>query len=487
MKKHIHLAIVTFALTSCMGGIFQSSEEKAYALFWDAATRIDVELTMAQDLLDALQTFGKDKNDQYNDYYFPASLKITVNETLYEIDEVGIRQKGNIFSRGPFLDDAGYMFQAFHFRLSFDQTFDEVFYEGLGIQKTWMNGEPDYEARQKRRFFGMKSLEFKWNRSNDPSLINQVYASQLYLENDAIAPRSTLAKVSLITELQGQDVGMFTINEAVDQIFIERHFSGAAAQGDLYKALWSNQLLLNQMAYYDNQIGDYVFRTEQVGIEDTEAFYHPVYDLKTNQNTSQHEHIMALVKTLSTLNNEPSVDRQKSLLNDVVDVESFLQYAAISHLSGNPDDMRNLTNNTYIYFHGVTGQAYFIPYDMDWSLGVTWDANLTEKMATHSAIDNINSFDQIIENPLYWYTMFEGFVSQASRYPRIPGYQAIYLNHIQTVIEDTFFSTSTYQSLFDLKQRIYENDSFTLPSNSIFDHTDLFAYHHQGMVTANPS
>ena len=124
---------------------------------------------------------------------------------------------------------------------------------------------------------------------------------------------------------------------------------------------------------------------------------------------------------------------------------------------------------------------------MDWSLGVTWDSNLTEKMATHSAIDNINSFDQIIENPLYWYTIFEGFVSQASRYPRIPGYQAIYLDNIQTVINDPYFSISSYQALFDTKQALYENDTFTLPSNSTFEHTDLFAYHHQGMVTANPS
>lgn len=487
MRKPLRILLVSFALTSCLGGTFQTSEEKAYENFWDDATRIQVELTMAQDLLSALQTFGREKNDQYNDYYFPASLRITVNETLYELDEVGIRQKGNIYSRGSFLDDVGFQFQAFHFRMSFDQTFDETFYGSLGIQKTWMNGEPAYEARQARRFFGMKSLEFKWNRSNDPSLINQVYASQLFLNHDAIAPKSTLAKVSLITEQQGHDVGMYTINEAVDKIFIERHFSGAAADGDLYKALWSNQLKLADMADYSNVIGDYVFRSDKVGIEDTEAFYHPVYDLKTNQQTSQHASLMKLVKTLSTLNTESSVDRQKELLNEVVEVESFLRYAAISYLSGNPDDMRNLTNNTYIYFHGVTGQAYFIPYDMDWSLGVTWDPSLTENMATHSPLDNRDSFDLLIDNPLYWYTILDGFVTQANRYPRIPGYQSTYLNEVQDVFNQPFFSIEAYDTLFRTKQALYASDTFTLPSNSTFMNTDLFAYHHQGMVTANPS
>ncbi|MEY3692676.1 MAG: hypothetical protein RLZZ388_847, partial [Bacillota bacterium] len=315
--------------------------------------------------------------------------------------------------------------------------------------------------------------------------INQLYASQLFKSEGVLAPNATLAKVSLMTESQGHDVGIYIVNEAIDQTFIERHFSGAAATGDLYKALWSNQLLLEDMARFDAGFGDYVFKTEKVGIEDTEQYYHPVYDLKTNQLTSTHHDLMQFIKTLHSLNTIQDLSAQQSTLESVLDVEAFLKYAAMSYLSGNPDDMRNLTNNTYIYFHGITHQAYFIPYDMDWSLGLTWDENLTQKMATHSALSTKDSFDQTIRNPLYWYTILDGNVSQGNRYPRIEGYQEIYLHNIREVLDGDFFTTEMYESMFHAKQSLYGQDTFTIESASSFQNIDLFLYHHEQINAVN--
>ena len=65
----------------------------------------------------------------------------------------------------------------------------------------------------------------------------------------------------------------------------------------------------------------------------------------------------------------------KSQFASVVDVDNFLAYAAVSYLVGNPDDLRNNYNNTYIYFRADTGQVLFIPYDMDRGLGVNKDWN----------------------------------------------------------------------------------------------------------------
>lgn len=478
------LPLGVIILFSCQG-TNPPIQNRDFNEFWALDSRIGIEMTLSDETLGFIQTYGQEKNGPYNDYYFPVSFRLTMNDQTYEIDEVGIRQKGNIFSRGPFLDEAGKLTSPFHFRLSFDQTFDAPFYQPLGLQKSWQNGEPAYESRQKRRLFGMKSLELKWNRSQDPSLINQLFASQLFKSEGALAPAATLAKVSLMTESQGHDVGIYIVNEAIDQTFIERQFSGSAATGDLYKALWSNQLLLEDMARYDANPGDYVFKTEKVGIENTEEFYHPVYDLKTNQLTSSHVDLMRLIKTLHTLNTIQDVETQRSTLSSVLDVNAFLKYAAISYVSGNPDDMRNLTNNTYIYFHGVTKQAYFIPYDMDWSLGLTWDENLTQTMATHSALSTKDSFDQTIRNPLYWYTILDGFVSQANRYPRIEGFQAIYLDNIQTVLASEHFSIEQYQSMFDAKASLYASDTFTIGSASQFQHFDLFTYHYNQITSVN--
>jgi spore coat protein CotH len=485
MKKPLFLLPLGVIVLFACQGINPNLEDQAFTEFWALDSRVVIEMTMSDATLSYIQTYGQEKNGPYNDYYFPISLKLMVNNETLEIDEVGIRQKGNIFSRGPFLNEEGKLISPFHFRLSFDQTFDEPFYESLGLQKSWQNGEPEYETRQKRRLFGMKSLEMKWNRSQDPSLINQLYASQLFKSEGVLAPNATLAKVSLMTESQGHDVGIYIVNEAIDQTFIERHFSGAAATGDLYKALWSNQLLLEDMARFDAGFGDYVFKTEKVGIEDTEQYYHPVYDLKTNQLTSTHHDLMQFIKTLHSLNTIQDLSAQQSTLESVLDVEAFLKYAAMSYLSGNPDDMRNLTNNTYIYFHGITHQAYFIPYDMDWSLGLTWDENLTQKMATHSALSTKDSFDQTIRNPLYWYTILDGNVSQGNRYPRIEGYQEIYLHNIREVLDGDFFTTEMYESMFHAKQSLYGQDTFTIESASSFQNIDLFLYHHEQINAVN--
>jgi hypothetical protein len=147
--------------------------------------------------------------------------------------------------------------------------------------------------------------------------------------------------------------------------------------------------------------------------------------------------------------------------------------------------MRNLTNNTYIYFHGVTHQAYFIPYDLDWSLGLTWDENLTQKMATHSALSTKDSFDQTIRNPLYWYTILDGNVSQANRYPRIAGYQEIYLNKISEVLAGDYFTPELYEVIFQAKKNIYIGDTFTIDSASNFENINLFLSHHTNISSVN--
>ena len=148
---------------------------------------------------------------------------------MYE--EVGLRQKGNIFSRGPFLNENARLQNPFHFRMSFDQTYDEVFYGPLNLQKTWQALDPAYQARKDRRLFGMKTLEFKWNRSNDQSMVNQIFASKLFKHHGVVTPHSTLSMVSLQTENQGHDIGIYTINEAIDEVFIGRHFPEPTPMG----------------------------------------------------------------------------------------------------------------------------------------------------------------------------------------------------------------------------------------------------------------
>jgi spore coat protein CotH len=486
-KTFIGSFLALLVLASCAGTSSGLTQPKDYVNFWALSTKIDVNITLSQANLIAIQTYGQEKNGQYNDYYFPATITFLINDDSYIFDEVGIRQKGNIFSRGPFLNEESRLAGAFHFRLSFDQTFDEEFYRPLNLQKTWQIEDPAYQTRKDRRLFGMKSLEFKWNRSSDPSLVNQVYASTLFKTHGVVTPQSTLATLSLQTENQGHEVGIYSINETIDDIFIARHFQPANAKGDLYKALYPNQLLLSHMASLNPFTNEYVFTPEMVGVENTEAFYHPVYDLKTNRRTSQHEQLMTLVKTLATLNRLPTSEERLEALNRIVDIDAFLMYVAVSYLTGNPDDMRNNMNNTYIYFDSVTNKAYFIPYDLDWSLGLTWDDDLTESMYKKSPLSTRNSFDQTIRNPLYWYTILTGQQNEATLYPLIGNYRQTYSDLVMQIHLEASFSIEAYQDVYTAKEDLYRSYQSTIGSNSTFENINLFTIHYTELMITIPA
>ena len=127
-----------------------------YETFWQPSDK-NIRLEIPPETLIWIESYGSEKNNPNNDFYFPVTFHLEMNGETYTIPEVGIRQKGNIFSRGTFLNEEGDLIYPFHFRLSFDQTFEDPFYASLGIQKTWMKGQPDYETRQQRRLFDMKS------------------------------------------------------------------------------------------------------------------------------------------------------------------------------------------------------------------------------------------------------------------------------------------------------------------------------------------
>ena len=128
-----------FIVSSCEGISFefslpnqstqttQPNQPLDYVNFWAVETKLDVAISISQANLMAIETYGQEKNGQFNDYYFPATIELTINNQSFVYEEVGLRQKGNIFSRGPFLNENARLQSPFHFRMSFDQTYDEVF------------------------------------------------------------------------------------------------------------------------------------------------------------------------------------------------------------------------------------------------------------------------------------------------------------------------------------------------------------------------
>ena len=262
----------------------------------------------------------------------------------WTIPQVGVRMKGNT-SRTAFYRDNDGMYNLVHFKLSFQETFDEEEYYGSSAL-VWTDEEAK-EAREDRTFATLEKMDMRWNRNDDTTYIREGYSYDLYRSFGVLAPHTNLASVDI-----GRDhAGVWVIYEPVDKIFLEKNLPEEALGGDLYKLGWTDQ-------------GATFTSFTSYGVEDEDKCQFFVYDLKTNKKKSTHQSLKNLINTLN------SNAISKDLFASVVDVENFMYYCAVSYMVGNCDDLRNNYNNSYIYFRADTGKMMVIPYDGDRGLGV---------------------------------------------------------------------------------------------------------------------
>jgi hypothetical protein len=118
------------------------------------------------------------------------TLKNYDNTFSWTIEDVGIRQKGNTSRKEewPIIEN-GQIASLNHFKLSFDETFDD---EAYGIDKVdWSLDQAGYKLRKDREFLGLTGLDLKWNKNYDATHIKEVYASKLYKSAGEAAANDT--------------------------------------------------------------------------------------------------------------------------------------------------------------------------------------------------------------------------------------------------------------------------------------------------------
>ena len=274
-------------------------------------------------------------------------MTVTVNQKKYVMNEVGFRIKGNN-SKCNFYNDILGIYNLVHFKLSFNETFDSDKDKQLEeIGQTKQSEKKKKQTRIKRTFATLQNMELKWNCNMDNTYVRNIYAFEMFKDNSIAAQNCRLAVFSINNIV----MGIYRFFEPVDEIFINRYFPKEEQGGDLYKCKWSD----TQPVTYETN--------NSYGISDRNkgVFYN--FELKTNQESSQHRQLKNLIAVL----NSENVTREK--LEAVVDIDSFLRFSAINYLIGNQDDMRNNYNNHYIYFRPSDGKAVFIPYDCELLMG----------------------------------------------------------------------------------------------------------------------
>ena len=333
--------------------ISTSDQEEIYEQLFDINNTISIQIEISDEELDKLQEDYEKYERMHSKspiYRMADKVIISIGDEVYEINEVGIRLKGNT-SRVPVYDEDTGKPNLSHYRLSFNETFDDETYYGEDA-KVWASDE-ERQARKERKFATLKGMEVKWNKNYDDTHIRELYAYEVFRDMGVLAQQVNLCSLGL----NGENYGVVNIYEPVDQIFIERNLPEEDWGGDLYKCAWTYKP------------ANYVKSSVTYGVEDPDSGLSYNYDLKTNKKDSTFN---TLSKLLEVMSND---DVSKEDFESVIDTDSLAKFLAASYFMGNPDDIRNNYNNHYVYFLKSSGKAIFIPYDYDRCLGITYGWN----------------------------------------------------------------------------------------------------------------
>lgn len=403
------------------------TEEELFSLLFDIQNKISLQLDMTDAELAKMQAdYEKyDKNGSKSPIYRMADLKITITTPeqqvySYTIEEVGVRMKGNT-SRTDFYSSSEGIYNVIHLKLSFQETFDDEAYYGADA-KVWT--EAERTERKDRTFATLEKLDLRWNRCDDGTYLKEYFAYETYRRNGVLAPHTNLCSFAWA----GIHMGVFTINEPVDEIFLAKNLPEEALGGDLYKCGWGG----SNNASFTN--------TNSIGIENEKEGKFYAYDLKTNKKTSTHASLTALIKALTG----GSVTKES--FAQLVDLDSFLPFCAVSYLLGNPDDLRNNYNNCYLYFRADNGKAMIIPYDFDRCLGITAHWN-----PTGDGVTTDNPFGTTIlatsedqKNPLILYSVASGGY-----------YVREYADILSQIAQSDWFRFETFEGIYEIAESNY--------------------------------
>ena len=354
----------------------QFNEKYTMSDFFSHVNKVKTEIHMDKNELYQLSQDYDAYPHHSSPIYRICDLTIHINDDYVRLNKVGIRLKGNT-SRRKFVNENGEVYTTVHFKFDFNELIDYVDYT------------PEEEAHiDERKFLDLKKLDVKWNKNYDTSHIKEYIASKLYKEYDVKSQAMGFSHILI----NGKNMGLYYTYETIDKQFTKRHYSKAENGGDLYKACYTAAGPAN-LTY--GKVG------ENIGEEDEDANgkngFFPSYDIKTNKDETDHSQLLNLIKVLNN---------SSTKINDiasVVDLNQFIKYEAVSYVLGDPDDLRNNYNNSYLYFNNETKLAEILPYDKDRMFGTLCDWNPTGNgMVEANPLSNwAQGAGQEQRNPLY--------------------------------------------------------------------------------------
>lgn len=177
---------------------------------------------------------------------------------------------------------------------------------------------------REQRFHGLARFHLN-NSVQDPTLLNEWLASEIFREAGIPATRVTHARV----RLNDRDLGIYVLKESFDEHFLARHF--ARTDGNLY----------------DGGL-----------LQDLDA----ELELDSGSGPKDRSDLAAIVAARAAVVDGPSLAK----LWELVDREAFLRFMAVERLIGHWDGYVGSANNYRLYVDPARGgRAVFLPHGLD--------------------------------------------------------------------------------------------------------------------------
>lgn len=236
--------------------------------------------------------------------------------------QVGLRYKGNSSLRGPW--------QSGSLKLPFKLDFDEF--------------EDEYPEIDNQRFYGFKQLSLA-NNFSDNSFMRDALTYDVLEEAGLVAGETAFYQVILDYGEGPVTLGMYTLVEVIDDTVVERSFGDDS--GNIYEADGPAATLA----------------------EGTFDQIETSFEKENNDDEPDWSDIETLYTVLHSEQRTTDPAAWRAELESVFDVDTFLEWLAVSALVGHWDTYGAMTHNYYLYNNPDTGLLTWISWDHNMTMG----------------------------------------------------------------------------------------------------------------------
>ena len=286
----------------------------------DTVKRLDIEITatnwqaMLDDMTATYGPFGSGgrplASDEENPIWVPGSVFYEGTQWY----QVGVRFKGNSSLQSAW--GMGVM------KLPLKLDFDEF--------------EDTYPQIKNQRFYGFKKLSLS-SGYQDQSLMREKIAADIFREAGLTSAHTVFCRVFIDHGTGPIYFGLYTLVEVVDDTVIEDQY--AADGGNLYKP-------------------------EGLGASfEDGTFAETYFEKKSNEDAGDWSDILSVFDAVHAATRLSAPALWRTGLEEVLDVDVFLNWLAVNTVIQNWDTYGLMTHNYYLYNDPGSGRLNWIPWD----------------------------------------------------------------------------------------------------------------------------